>query len=251
MGVVRVGTSGWQYDHWKGRFYPDDVPKSRWFDYYVQRFPSVEINFSFYRLPRISTSKKWHDQAPNLFRYAAKASRYITHNLKLADAKEAIGNVMERFEPMKTYLAVVLWQLPPNLHRDVERLDAFLAQLPSGVRHAVEFRHPSWVDDEIFATLDRHRAAHVWVSSDRMPVNRTLTDGLCYVRFHGVDKAGYRYDYSRTDLEPWAAAVREVVETGCDAYVYFNNDYEANAPRNARTFIELLGGAALPWGNED
>ncbi|MFN2557535.1 MAG: DUF72 domain-containing protein [Nitriliruptorales bacterium] len=251
MGVVRVGTSGWQYDHWDGRFYPDEVPKTRWLGYYMRQFPTVEINYSFYRLPRLSTAKKWHDQAPDRFRYAAKGSRYVTHNLKLAHAEQPIGNVMERLEPLKTFLAVVLWQLPPNLHKDVDRLDVFLAQLPAGVHHAVEFRHPSWLDDEVFATLDRHGAAHVWVSSDRMPLNRTLTGGLCYVRFHGVDRAGYRYDYSVSDLEPWAAAVRGVVEAGPDAYVYFNNDYEANAPRNGRTFIELLGSATLPWGEED
>lgn len=246
MGDIRVGTSGWQYDDWDGRFYPEDVAKKRWFDYYATVFPTVEINYTFYRLPRQSTVESWHDRAPNRFRFAAKGSRYITHNLKLNDPADAIGNVTGRLAGLKTFLAVVLWQLPPNLHKDVPRLDRFLSLLPGGAHHAVEFRHRSWLDDEVFATLDGHGAAHVWVSSADMPSDRTLTGRACYLRFHGIED-GYKHDYSRAELAPWAAAVREAAEEGLDAFVYFNNDHQAKAPRNARAFIELLGDDAYPW----
>ncbi|MBW3576501.1 MAG: DUF72 domain-containing protein [Actinobacteria bacterium] len=123
-GDIRVGTSGWQYDDWDGRFYPHDVARTRWFDHYARIFPTVEVNYSFYRLPRTSTTQRWHDRAPNRFRYACKGSRYVTHNLKLGEGSaEAVGNVMERMAPLKTFLAVMLWQLPPNLGKDVPRLD--------------------------------------------------------------------------------------------------------------------------------
>lgn len=245
MAQAWVGTSGWQYDDWRGPFYPAGLAKSRWFTYYERVFPTVEVNASFYRLPRLTTTTKWHTRAPAGFRFAAKGSRYVTHNRKLLHPAEGVGNVMERFAPMRGSLAVVLWQLPPNLHKDVPRLDAFLAVLPEWTRHAVEFRHPSWVNDEVFATLERHRAAHVWVSSNRMPPNRTLTGGLCYLRFHGLGSAAY--DYRAPELAPWVAAVRGAVEAGSEAYVYFNNDVTCKAPPNALLFVEMLGDAAVTW----
>lgn len=244
---MRVGTSGWSYDDWDGRFYPDEVARTRWFDHYAGHFPTVEINYSFYRLPRQTTVEKWHGQAPDRFRYAVKGSRYITHNLKLGgDVEDAIGNVVRRMAPLKTFLGVWLWQLPPNLHKDVERLDRFLSLLP-GSDHAVEFRHRSWWDEEVEETLRRHDAAFVWLSDSDMPDARPLTSDTIYVRLHGKGEERYRYDYSDRELEEWAARLRALAADGHDAWVFFNNDHRAKAPKNAATLVELLGDAAEPW----
>lgn len=250
MAQVRVGTSGWQYDDWDGSFYPDQVARKRWFEHYASVFPTVEINYSFYRLPRQSTAEGWHDRAPDRFRYAVKGSRYITHNLKLGDGTaEAIDNVTGRLAPLKAFLGVWLWQLPPNLHRDVGRLERFLSLLPGG-DHAVEFRHRSWFDDAVFDTLADHGAACVWVSDRQMPDVRPVTADFVYLRLHGLaddPDDRYRYDYSRDELAPLADRLADQVASGRDGWVFFNNDHRARAPANARTMIGLLGDAAVDW----
>ncbi|MBW3665027.1 MAG: DUF72 domain-containing protein [Actinobacteria bacterium] len=252
MGTIRVGTSGWQYDDWKGAFYPEDVAKKRWFEHYRTVFSTVEVNATFYRLPKETTVEKWHDAAPPGFRYAVKGSRYITHNLKLGEGTpEAIGNAERRMAALKSYLGVWLWQLPPNLHRDVDRLDDFLTALPSGY-HAVEFRHRSWFDDDVYDVLKRHDAACVWISDKQMPDVFPLTADFVYVRLHGLSgdpDERYHYDYARDELEPLAERLVGQARDGRDGWVFFNNDYQANAPRNALTLIELLGDAAEPWGD--
>ncbi|MDX1621905.1 MAG: DUF72 domain-containing protein [Nitriliruptorales bacterium] len=251
MADIRVGTSGWQYDDWDGTFYPDEVAKKRWYEHYATVFPTVEINYSFYRLPRGSTVEGWNRKAPDRFRYAIKGSRYITHNLKLGEGTdEAIGNVVGRLEPLKSFLGVWLWQLPPNLHRDVERLDRFLGLLPGRHRHAVEFRHGSWFEDDVFEVLSRHGAACVWISDRQMPDAYPVTADFVYVRFHGLSEQEgerYRYDYSDEELRPWADRLLEQQAAGRDGWVYFNNDYQARAPQNALTLIEMLGDAAFDW----
>ena len=250
-GVVRVGTSGWQYADWDGTFYPEKLAKARWLEFYATQFPTVEINFTFYRLPRTTTVERWHDRAPPGFRFAVKGSRYLTHNKKLADPEVPVTNVVARLAPLRASHGAWLWQLPPNLHRDVPRLDRFLGTLPATPGHAVEFRHPSWYDAEVEAVLRRHRVAWVWLSDAQMPLRRPLTARNVYLRLHGLSKNAderYRWDYSAAELEPWAQALRAAAADGHDGWVYFNNDYAANAPRNARTLIHLLGDVALPWG---
>lgn len=247
MAEVRVGTSGWSYDDWDGRFYPEGLARTRWSEHYREVFPTVEINYSFYRMPRDTTVEKWHDEAPPNFRYAVKGSRYITHNLKLSDPDEAVRNIVTRMTPLKTYLGVWLWQLPPNLHEDHERLDRFLDALPGGQRHAVEFRHASWWEERTYEVLEHHGAACVWLSDSEMPDERPVTADFIYVRFHGLGEDRYRYDYSRSELEPWAQRLAEQSASGRDGFVYFNNDHEAKAPHNALTLIEMLGEHALEW----
>lgn len=251
--TIRVGTSGWSYDDWDERFYPQEVAKKRWFDYYASRLSTVEINYSFYRLPRTSTVEKWHDRAPDGFRYAVKGSRYITHNRKLADPDEPVANVVDRLAPLRSVLGVWLWQLPPNLHRDVDRLETFLDALPSSARHAVEFRHRSWFDDEVVEVLRRHGVAQVWLSDTQMPDVTPITADFVYVRFHGIgpEDQRYRYDYTHADLRPWADRLREAADDGANGWVFFNNDYRARAPRNAATLVDLLGDAAYPWASEN
>ena len=248
---IRVGTSGWQYDDWDGTFYPDHLAKKRWFEHYASVFPTVEINYSFYRLPSESTVEGWNRKAPDRFRYAVKGSRYITHNLKLGGGtEEAVGNVVGRLAGLKSYHGVWLWQLPPNLHRDDGRLERFLGMLPRRHRHAVEFRHPSWFEDGVFDLLSEHDTACVWISDRQMPDVFPVTTEFVYVRFHGLSESEgerYRYDYADAELEPWADRLLEQHEAGRGAWVYFNNDFQARAPDNALTLIAMLGDAAFHW----
>ena len=180
-GVVRVGTSGWQYDDWRGRFYADDAPKRSWFSHYAAHFPTVEINATFYGLPRTSTVERWHDAAPDRFRYAVKGSRYLTHNRKLNEPAGPIATISERMAPLKSFHGVWLWQLPPNLHVDVDRLTTFLAALPGGPGHAVEFRHRSWYVDEVADVLQAHGVAWVWLSDGQLPDDAPVTSAVLHV----------------------------------------------------------------------
>jgi len=247
---VRVGTSGWQYDDWRGRFYPGDLPKRRWFAHYAERFPAVEINATFYRLPKEQTVERWHDAAPDRFRYAVKGSNYLTHSKKLRDPEDPVATITSRMAPLKAFHGVWLWQLPPNLHVDVARLERFLSALPGGPGHAVEFRHDSWYVDEVEHTLARHDVAWVWLSDRQMPDAAPVTADLVYLRLHGLDEdpdRRYRWDYSTDELAPWVGRLRAAAADGCDGWVFFNNDFDANAPRNAATLIDLLGDVAEPW----
>lgn len=249
-GRVRVGTSGWQYDDWRERFYPRDVPRRRWLSHYAERFPTVEINATFYRLPKPTTVQRWHDLAPDGFRFAVKGSRYLTHNKKLRDPADPVATITERLKPLETFHGVWLWQLPPNLHRDVGRLEAFLAALPGRPGHAVEFRHRSWYTEDVEDALARHNVAWVWLSDGQMPDVAPVTADFVYLRFHGLAEDShlrYRYDYAERELTPWVERLRQAAGKGCDGWVYFNNDAEANAPRNARMLIDLLGGDAVAW----
>jgi uncharacterized protein YecE (DUF72 family) len=245
-GTIAVGTSGWSYDDWEGAFYPDDLPRSEWFGHYVARFPTVEVNYSFYRLPSETTVERWRGNAPERFRFAVKGSRFITHVRRLSDCREEVGRFLERVRGLKAFLGVVLWQLPPTLERDLGLLEGFTSLLPSDVRHAIEFRHPSWLVEDAFATLRDRGIAHVSVSSSVMPRDLTVTADFVYVRFHGLGE-GFAHDYTREELRPWAEFLRDVHGRGLEGYAYFNNDARARAPKNARELIEALGGAAVPW----
>ena len=249
-GTVRVGTSGWQYDDWRGAFYPEDVAKKRWFEHYTTVFPTVELNATFYRLPRETTVQQWHDRAPTGFRFAVKASRYVTHQKKLRDPEEPVGNVVRRCAALGEHLGVWLWQLPGQLHKDVPRLARFLAALPADARHAVEFRHASWYDREVEDLLAGHDVAWVWLSDGgAMPAAAPITAPFVYLRLHGLDPTRqYTWDYTADELAPWVDRLRDTAADGRDGWVFFNNDVGAHAPHNARTMIDLLGDAAHPWG---
>ncbi|HZD17470.1 MAG TPA: DUF72 domain-containing protein [Actinomycetota bacterium] len=248
-GTIAVGTSGWSYDDWAGAFYPDEVPRSRWFDHYVTRFPTVEVNYSFYRLPSERTVARWHDAAPGRFRFAVKGSRFITHVRRLSDCQEQVDRFTQRVRGLRAFLGVVLWQLPPTLERDPRLLDGFLGFLPGSVRHAIEFRHRSWLTVATFDALRERGVAQVSVSSSQMPADRTETADFVYVRFHGLG-GGSAHDYPRRELRPWARFLRDAHDRGLDGYVYFNNDAQARAPKNALELADQLGAAARPWPPE-
>lgn len=249
--MIHVGTSGWSYDDWKGRFYPEQLARRRWAEHYRTVFSTVEVNATFYRLPRTTTVERWRDEAPAGFRYVTKGSRYLTHVKRLRDHEQGLRTYVDRVAPLGPALAAVLWQLPPDLTCDVGLLESFLAALPDHVgdrqlRHAVEFRHPSWLGDDVFALLARHRAAHVWVSSEAMPPHRTRTTDFVYLRFHGL-AGGWHHDYTDAELAPWADALAAVAAEGHGGFAFFNNDGAARAPCNALRLHTLLGPHAVPW----
>lgn len=241
----RIGTSGWHYDDWTGSVYPDGLATSRWFEHYTSLFDTVEINASFYRLPTEKAVAGWADQAPEGFAYAAKGSRFTTHNLKIGGDRlpDSVALVTGRLKPLGDHMPVMLWQLPPNLHFDVDRLARFTGLLPQWVRHAVEFRHPSWNDDAVTEVLREHRIARVWVSAAGTPQPTVATTDFVYLRFHGLGEDPYRWDYHDDDLAPWVDRITATDRDGLDGFVYFNNDYRGHAVRNAQRFAELLGAA--------
>ena len=235
---VYVGTSGWTYDDWQGAFYPDEVKGAARLSYYATVFNAVEVNATFYRNPAPTAITAWNRRLGPEFHLVVKGSRAVTHLRKLADFDDALKACLDRVMQLKR-LRVILWQLPPSLHKDVERLDAFLRVLPISVRHAVEFRHESWWDDEAAGVLARHKAAFVAVSYPKLPDTWFPTTDFLYVRFHGLGKELYSYDYSRKELSEWVKRLEPDLE-GRTLYAFFNNDYNANAPRNALLFRELL-----------
>lgn len=235
---IHVGTSGWTYEDWNGPFYPEGVSGPRRLEYYASRFDTVEVNATFYRLPFPGMISGWNRRLPSRFRLVVKGPRRVTHLKKLAGCEEPLAAFLERVLRLKT-LRVVLWQLPPWLHRDLERLDGFLARLPRAVRHAVEFRHASWWHDETARLLERHGAAFVTVSHPGLPGDIVPTADFLYLRFHGLGSDLYRYDYSAKELGEWADRV-SALRAGRELYAFFNNDYGARAPRNALQFRQLL-----------
>lgn len=245
MQEVWIGTSGWVYKHWAENFYPKDLPKNRHLEFYTRHFPTVEINATFYRLPTETMVNAWSTRAPDGFLYAAKGSRYITHMKQLVDVESSLQHYFDRIGGLADNLGPILWQLPPHLKKDLSRLEQFLQQLPHDLyQHAIEFRHPSWIDDETFSLLRKYRTAHVWLSSQRMPMNFTVTANFVYARLHGL-KNGAAHNYTRKELEPWAEQLTSFSSQRKPAFVYFNNDLNTRAPMNARLLMEMIGGLAV------
>lgn len=245
MNPVYIGTSGFIYKGWEKTFYPEDIPAREHLEFYATQFPTVEINATFYRLPALKTVKGWRDRVPGGFVFAVKGSRFITHMKKLVNLGGALNTFTRRITPLKARLGPILWQLPPNLGKDPERLDNFLKKVPKAFLHAVEFRHRSWYEgDAAFEVLRKHNVAHVSLSSLGMPMNLTVTGDFIYIRFHGLEN-GAAHDYTREELEPWAAHIREQSRAEKTVYAYFNNDWNVRAPANARMLMEMIGAATV------
>lgn len=239
VGSTRVGCSGWQYKHWRGDFYPADLPASRWFERYASQFDTVEINNTFYRLPEASTFVSWASRAPSRFLFAVKASRFLTHMKKLKDPEEPLDRLFTRMKPLGRHLGPVLYQLPPGWKLDRERLEQFLQRLPRRVRHTVEFREPSWYADATLELLARYGVALCLHDMRGSATPRERVGPFVYVRFHGASGT-YSGSYPDDRLERWAGWLREQRESGVDVYAYFNNDVGGHAPRNALTLRRFL-----------
>jgi uncharacterized protein YecE (DUF72 family) len=246
MGVVRIGTSGWVYRDWRGAFYPERLPARRWFEHYARRFCTAEINASFYRLPTEAAVAAWAEAAPPGFVFAWKASRFITHAKKLKDVGDSLALVFGRMAPLGPAFGPVLFQLPPQLRLDRERLAEFLGRLPPGRRCTVEFRHPSWYDPAVLDLLRDHDVALCVSDHAAAPSPWEVTASFAYVRGHGPS-GRYHGSYPDKTLEAWAERLRTL--TG-DAYVYFDNDIKCAAPTDAARLVARLGErAAQPTKN--
>ena len=235
-GRLRLGTSGYRYDHWKGVLYPDDLPRDRWLRRYAERFDTVELNTTFYGLPEPEAFEEWREEVPEGFCYSLKFSRYGSHMKKLKDPEGTIGTFLERAERLEDRLGPILVQLPPHWGADPDRLGAFLEAAPSRRRWSVEVRDPSWLCRAVFEVLREHGAAlciHDMI--DDHPRVRT-TDWL-YLRYHGQDYAGA---YSPQRLSAEADRIADWLNEGLDVYAYFNNDLGGHAVADAGNLARYL-----------
>ena len=239
MKAVHVGTSGWNYDHWSGTFYPEGLSREEWFDFYRSRFDTVEINNTFYNLPSPETVAQWKDAASEGFRYTIKASRYITHMKKLKDPEASTERFFERMEPLGEKVDIVLFQLPPRWKRNAERLESFLRTLPEEWRYAFEFRDESWFHEETYDLLRAHNAAFCLYELAGRRSPEVVTGDAVYIRLHGPEGA-YQGSYSEEELHRWARKCDSWARDGLEVWVYFDNDDRGFAPANARTLEEVL-----------
>jgi uncharacterized protein YecE (DUF72 family) len=235
-----IGTSGWNYDAWRGDFYRGK-PRAQWLRWYAQRFGAVEVNATFYRLQRKATFERWRAETPPGFRFSIKANRYLTHNRKLRAPATPLRLERERACGLGGKLAAVLWQLPRSLRKDLARLARFAQALRRWrrVRHVIEFRHPSWFCDEVAACLRKHRIAVCQSDAADWPMWDAVTTDLVYVRLHG-HAVTYASGYSEASLRAWASRIRRWLAQGLAVHVYFDNDAFGQAPRNATRLIALV-----------
>ncbi|MBT0994021.1 DUF72 domain-containing protein [Cellulomonas sp. DKR-3] len=240
--MIRVGTSGWSYDHWEHVLYPPGTPPRDRLARYVAEFDTVELNASFYRWPRDSSFASWRRRLPEGFGMAVKAPRGLTHAKRLYAPEPWLPRLTGAWHELGPRREALLVQLRPDQERDDARLDWFLGSLPVWMRVAVELRHPSWQHDEVYGLLERHGAAYVVMSGARLPCVLRATAPFVYVRLHGPDHDHlYGGSYADADLAWWADRCREWDAQGRDVLVYLNNDGGGNAVRNARTLRWLLG----------
>jgi uncharacterized protein YecE (DUF72 family) len=245
MGAIRIGCSGWNYRHWRGRVYPKGLPASRWLEHYATLFDTVEVNSTFYRLAKPAAVETWVRQTPDSFVFAVKASQYLTHMKRLRDIEPGIGRFYAGIAPLveSGRLGPVLWQLPERDEVDIDRLAAALDALPEGM-HCFEFRHPSWFGEPVLELLRWHGVAlAIGDHPDRPWQPWMLTTDWGFVRFH-YGHQGRRGNYSEAELVALSARLRALAEEG-DLYVYFNNDWEGFAVRNALRLRELVTRAGL------
>lgn len=239
-GRIRVGTSGWTYPHWMGTFYPPGTKPKDILPTYCELFDTVEINLSFYRLPMPPAFNKWRDGTPPDFLFSIKAHKYITHRLGLRDALPPLLNVLRRYSLLQAKLGPILFQFPERFHCDVERLRDFLPLLPPSLRFTFEFRHESWFAPEVYELLREHNCALTMADTPDFPLVFEVTADFAYARLHG-GRVLYQSSYFDDELEQWGRRALDWSETGRDVYIYFDNDFLANAPRNALQLRRLLG----------
>jgi uncharacterized protein YecE (DUF72 family) len=237
-GKLYIGTSGWNYKHWRGIFYPEKLPQSQWLDFYARHFDTVEINNSFYRLPERETFESWHDSSPEGFTFAVKASRFLTHLKKLSSPEEPLDRMLSHTSALGEKLGPILYQLPPHWSLNLDRLSYFLGILPRNLRHVFEFRDSSWQVKPVFELLRKHRVGYCIMSSPDLPCNIMLTADFAYIRMHN---GGYATGGNYTDnaLRWWADQIRPILAE-FDTYVYFNNDWQGYAIQNAEMLRGLL-----------
>lgn len=238
-GDIRIGCSGWSYPHWRNVFYPEKLPAREHFAFYARHFNTVELNNSFYRQPPRERFEAWREQAPPDFLFAVKGSRYITHIKRLTVEKKSIDLVADAALGLGDKLGPILFQLQANFHLDLERLEHFGGMLPKDVRFTLEFRHDSWLVPAVFELLRAHRIALTIPDHPKMPKSFEITSDFTYIRMHLPPES---LGYGRRVLERWAARILDWRRDGLDVFVYFNNDMEGHAIRDALTLMALVDG---------
>jgi uncharacterized protein YecE (DUF72 family) len=248
--MLRIGTSGWAYKHWLGRFYPSKFSSEQQLAFYARHFSTVEINHSFYRLPERSQFETWYSQTPQDFVFAVKGSRYLTHLKKLKDPQEPLERLLDRANGLQEKLGVILLQFPPTWSLHLDRLEAFLEVLQpySHYRYAMEFRHPSWLIPQVYRQLERSNVALCLPISPDVPLEVRLTTSWTYLRFHH-GQHGIRYD--NEELANWATQIRSFLNQKVSVFAYFNNDAEGYAIQNAECLKKLMLDSSLDHFNPD
>ncbi len=235
--MIHIGTSGWNYDHWKGRFYPEKLPTKDWLSFYADHFRTVEINNSFYHLPQEATLEKWRKTVPDDFIFAAKASRFITHMKKLKDPRESTRKFMDVIDSLGKKLGPILFQLPPRWHFDRDRLVSFLKALSKKHQYVFEFRDSTWWNDEAYKALQKYNAAFcIYDMAGEGPPD-VVTSETIYIRFHGA-RLGH---YDDRQLKSWAQKIDRWNKDHKEVFCYFNNDAFGYALRDAIRLREILG----------
>lgn len=234
-----IGTSGWNYPHWKGIFYPEDLSQQKWLQFYANKFSTVELNSTFYHLPKEKTYENWKNKVPDNFIYSVKASRFITHIKKLTNVEENLKIFLDGVKLLKEKLGIILFQLPPNFKFDSERLNTFLNILPSQYNYTFEFRDKSWWNDETYSLLKKKNCAFCIFELDYTLSPPIITADFIYIRLHGHKKR-YGGDYSPELLNQWAEFFTEQINLCKTIYCYFDNDENAYAVKNAVELIEII-----------
>jgi len=235
---IHIGTSGWNYDHWRGTFYPGELPTNQWLDYYSQRFQTVEVNNTFYQLPNQTTFRQWRENSPENFVYAVKANRYITHMKKLKDPEESLTNFLENVRILEHTLGPILFQLPPNWKFNEDRLASFLELLPDEFQYTFEFRDERWINQRTYQLLRENNIAFCIYELAGFLSPREVTADLVYLRLHGPgDK--YQGKYDKKTLGEWADTFRRWADQGKEVYCYFDNDQLGYAAMNALELREM------------
>jgi len=242
MTEIRIGTSGYHYKHWVGRYYPPSIKSSAMLEHYARDFDTVELNNTFYQLPNETTFETWYRNTPDDFLFAVKGSRFITHMIKLREPQRGLGNFLPRAELLRDKLGPILWQLPPHWKVNTERLESFLAELPRQHRYTFELRHESWMCEEVYEILRRYNAAFCIYELAGYQTPLELTADWTYIRLHGPTQQKYQGSYSSEQLTEWAARLRRWSKTLSHVYVYFDNDDSAYAVDNALTLKRLVAG---------
>lgn len=240
MSGLFIGTSGWNYDEWKAGFYAG-LRRADRLPHYARQFDAVEVNATFYRLQNPETLAHWRDETPDHFRFAIKGNRYLTHNKKLKDPREPIRLERDNTRPLAPKLSAVLWQLPGNLDKNMERLRGFCEALRewNEARHVVEFRHTSWFDEETAECLDAHGIGSCQSDAADWPMWDAVTGGLVYIRLHGHTRT-YASRYATPSLKRWASSIRLWQKEGKPVHVYFDNTADGAAPRDAMKLRSML-----------
>lgn len=243
MPEIFIGTSGYNYSHWKKKFYPEDLSSRQWLNFYSSKFSTVELNVTFYRLPLAKTFVNWKNSTPKGFTFAVKGNRFITHTKRLKEVQEALTKFFDRAKELEEKMGVVLWQLPPSFREDGGTLEQFCRSLQENpasrkTRHVFEFRHDSWFQPQIYETIGKHNIALCIADAPRWPRSEEVTADFVYIRFHGSQKL-YTSSYASEELQEWAEKISQWFEQGKDVYAYFNNDAGGYAVANASELLNL------------